>query len=468
MSSSDALDAIRAIVGDKGLITADSAEQYLTEQRGKYHGEALLIVRPENTQEVSDILKIADKSGLKVVPQSGNTGLVGGQLPYDKDLDILLNLSRLNTINEIDTVNDTMRVGAGAILANVQAAATNAGRLFPLSLASEGSAQIGGLLSTNAGGVNVLKYGNAKAQVLGLEVVLANGDIWDGMRALRKDNTGYDLKQLFMGSEGTLGIITSAVLRLFPAPRETVSAFVALDSLEATTALFAAAREQTGDLISAFELLPDIGMDFLQKHMQLRHPLESRSPWYILIELSSPEASERLQAVMEQLLETALETGLINDGAIASNLTQAADFWRLREHLSEVQKFEGGSIKHDIAVKISDIPAFVDRATTALEKACPGIRPVVFGHIGDGNLHFNMSQAEGTDKASYLARWEEINSLVHDIVHSMGGSISAEHGIGLMKRDELAHYKSETEMQMMRALKQALDPKNTLNPGKVV
>lgn len=472
MTRAEALEAIRKLLGPKGIVRGDEVAGYLVEWRDKFKGRAALVARPANTEEVSGVLKIASAAGIGVVPQGGNTGLVGGQIPSLDGSQIILNLSRMNAIRKIDVSNDTMLVEAGCVLANVQTAALDAGRYFPLSLASEGSAQIGGLLSTNAGGINVLRYGNARTQVLGLEVVLPNGDIWDGLKGLRKDNTGYDLKQLFMGAEGTLGVITAAVLKLFPVPRDRATGFVAVKDLNDVIALLGLTRQMTGELISAFELIPAIGLDFLDKHKGYKAPVQTRTPWYVLMELSSTDAPDTLKGVLEPLLEAALEQGLITDAAIAETLAQAQDFWRLREELSEVQKFEGGSIKHDIAVQISDIPRFVERASAAVAAACPGIRPVIFGHIGDGNLHFNLTQPVSddmnADKETYLATWEKIARLVHDITVDMNGSISAEHGIGQLKRDDLERYKSNVEMNLMRTLKSALDPKGIMNPGKVV
>jgi FAD/FMN-containing dehydrogenase len=468
MDRKDALDQIRSLVGPQGLVGDEEALQYLTEWRDKFEGKAALIVRPGSTKEVSDVLNLANEAGIGVVPQSGNTGLVGGQIPSEAGDEIVLSLSRMNRVGRIDTLNDTVKVEAGCVLATVQNAAREVGRLFPLSLGSEGSAQIGGLLSTNAGGVNVLKYGNAKAQVLGLEVVLADGRVWNGLRGLRKDNTGYDLKQLFMGAEGTLGIITSAILKLFPLPRETATAYAALPDLETAIKLLAFTRERTGDMTTAFELVPQIGFEFLEKHAGLKCPLESIKPWSVLIELSSSQESADLTSVIEDLLEAALDKGLIVDGAIAGSLRQAAEFWGIRERLSEIQKAEGGSIKHDVAVQISDIPAFVEKATSAVAAICPKVRPFIFGHVGDGNLHFNMTQPEDMDKSAYLERWPEISRIVHDIVTQMGGSISAEHGIGQLKVDDLARYKSEVEMDLMRTMKKALDPNGIMNPGKIL
>lgn len=472
MTHAEALGAIRELLGPKGIAPEDEVTGYLVEWRDKFKGKAALVALPANTEEVSGVLKIAHEADLGVVPQGGNTGLVGGQIPSLDGSQIILNLSRMNTIRTIDTANDTMLAEAGCVLATVQTAALDAGRMFPLSLASEGTAEIGGLLSTNAGGINVLRYGNARAQVLGLEVVLPNGDIWDGLKGLRKDNTGYDLKQLFMGAEGTLGVITAAVLKLFPAPRDKATCFVSLDDLDAAIALLGLTREMTGELVSAFELVPAIGLEFLQTHKGYRPPLETQAPWYVLMELSSTDAPGTLKGVLESLLEVALEKGLISDAAIAETLAQAADFWRLREELSEVQKFEGGSIKHDIAVQISDIPAFVTRATLAVSKASPGVRPVIFGHIGDGNLHFNLTQPTSAnmevDKEAYLANWESLARIVHDITVEMKGSIGAEHGIGQLKRDDLDHYKDSVEMDLMRTLKKSIDPKGIMNPGKVL
>lgn len=468
MTREEALEEIHRILGPKGLVASEDANAYLTEWRDKFKGNAALIAKPASVDEVSQILRVANEAGIGIVPQGGNTGLVGGQIPSLDGTEILLNLSRMNKIREIDPLNDTMLVDAGCILATVQQVASDAGRLFPLSLASEGSAEIGGLLSTNAGGINVLRYGNARAQVLGLEVVLPNGEIWNGLRGLRKDNTGYDLKQIFMGAEGTLGVITAAVLKLFPLPNDRSTGFVALPGLDAVIALLGLTREMTGELVSAFELIPAIGLEFLAKHKGFKSPLKSAAPWYVLMELSSTDAPGTLKGALEPLLEAALKQGLILDATIAETMSQTEEFWRLRETMSEIQKFEGGSIKHDIAVQISDIPAFVERAVAEVTAACPGIRPVVFGHVGDGNLHFNLTQPEDADRASYLASWETLSRIVHDIVDDMGGSISAEHGIGQLKRGDLAHYKSDVEMDLMRQLKNAFDPNGIMNPGKVI
>lgn len=461
-------DKMKAVVGAKGVVAPEDAAPFLTEWREKFTGRPALILQPGTTVEVSQILMLANEAGVGVVPQSGNTGLVGGQMPSMGGDEVLINLSRMNRILSLDPVNDTMTVETGAILQKVQEAAAEAGRLFPLSLASEGSAEIGGLLSTNAGGLNVLKYGTARAQVLGLEVVLADGRIWDGRRGLRKDNTGYDLKDLFIGAEGTLGIITGAVLKLFPRPVAKATALVALQNLDAAPALLALVREETGDAVSAFELMPKIGFQFLKTHAGLASPLETETEWSVLFDLEAMTDGKALAETMDALLEKALARGLIVDGAVAQSLSQAESFWALRERLSEIQKHEGGSIKHDIAVQISDIPSFVARAVTAVEAACPDIRPFIFGHVGDGNLHFNLSQPKAMDKTDYLARWQELSGIVHSLVAEMNGSISAEHGIGQLKREDLRRVKSAVELDMMRAIKAAFDPKGIMNPGKVL
>lgn len=465
---SDALEQIKKLLGPTGVVAAGDQGPFLTEWRDKFSGKPALVVQPVSTEEVSLVMRLAYEAGIGVVPQSGNTGLVGGQMPSAKGDQVLLNLSRMNAIQDVDLSNDTMTVEAGVILQSVQEKAEASGRLFPLSLASEGSAQIGGLLSTNAGGVNVLKYGNARAQVLGLEVVLPDGRIWDGLRGLRKDNTGYDLKQLFLGAEGTLGIITGAVLKLFPRPREIATCMMALPDLKSAPELLAFARERLGDQVNAFELIPRLAFEFLAKHANLTSPLATVTDWSILMDFENHDPDNSSNKQMERFLERALESGLIVDATPARSLAQSKEFWQMREMISGIQKPEGGSIKHDISVAISDIPAFVERASKAVGAACLGIRPVIFGHVGDGNLHFNLTQPEGADTQDYLARWPELTRLVHDIVADMNGSISAEHGIGQLKREDLVRYKSDVELDLMRAVKAALDPKGIMNPGKLV
>lgn len=467
--SPELLDRFKALVGRKGFVDdpADIAP-HLVEWRDRYKGASPLVLKPANTGEVAAILKLANETRTKIVPQGGNTGLVGGGIPFDTGDEIVLSLSRMNRIRELDAANNTITVEAGVTLAEVQSAAAEAGRLFPLSLAAEGTCQIGGNLSTNAGGTAVLKYGNTRDLTLGLEAVLADGRIWNGLRGLRKDNTGYDLKQLFIGAEGTLGVITAAVLKLYPVPEERATAFVSVPSVEAAVALLRAVEARSGGLVTTFELVPRIGLDFVTAHVEgARDPIAAPADWYVLMELSAGRSSN-LDAVLTDALGEAAEEGLVLDAVLAASETQRAELWQLRETLSEVQKHEGGSIKHDVSVPVSKIAAFIEEASAAVQAACPGIRPVPFGHIGDGNVHFNLSQPVDADRDAYLARWEEIAALVHEIVRAHDGSISAEHGVGRMKRDEIAATKSPVEMEMMRGLKALLDPNGILNPGKVV
>lgn len=463
-------DRIRAIVGPAGFIDvpADMAP-YLREHRGLYQGKTALVVKPASTAQVAEVVTACAQDGVAIVPQGGNTGLVGGQIPFPGDNAILLNLSRMNHIQNIDLLNDTVTLEAGVTLATLQSAAQDAGRLFPLHLASQGSAQVGGAISTNAGGNAVLRYGMMRELVLGIEAVLPDGQIWNGLRGLRKDNTGYDLKQLFIGGEGTLGIVTRAVVKLFPAPRSMETAMVSVPGVAEATALLPLLRAATGDQLTGFELVPRIGLEFVLKHIPgARDPMAAQHPWYVLIEISSGYESSITRAMLETALTAAADKGLISDAVVAKSMTQAKALWALRENLSDVQKLEGGSIKHDVAVPISAIAEFIARASAAVTAVLPGIRPVPFGHIGDGNVHFNLSQPVGMDTAQYLARWDEFNNIVHDIVADMDGSISAEHGLGRMKRDEITRYKSAIEMNLMRTVKRALDPKGIMNPGKLV
>jgi len=466
----DLLARLTEIVGAQHAITdeADLAP-YMEEWRGLYHGRTPLLLKPGSTAEVAQILQIANEAGMAVVPQGGNTGLVGGQIPFATGHEIVLNLSRMNKVRAVDAANDTLTIEAGATLKQAQEAAAEVDRLFPLSLSAEGSCQIGGNLATNAGGIHVLAYGNARTLTLGLEVVLADGRVWNGLRGLRKDNTGYDLRDLFIGSEGTLGIITAAVLRLFPRPAEQAAAFVALETLEDVARLFETARAQAGASLTAFEFIPRIAMDFLAKHMpEVRDPLDAPHPWYVLMEVSGARPDGAAQALMETLLEEAFEAEIISDGAVAASLAQAQAFWDLRERLSEVQKHEGASVKCDVSVPLSRLPAFITRANAEIARLAPGARPFPFGHFGDGNVHYNVNQPVDMDREAYLARWDEIAGAVYGIAVEMGGSISAEHGIGRMKRELLPSVKDDTEMWMMRAIKHTLDPNGILNPGKVV
>ena len=466
----DALLAdLRAALGADYVVTEpDVLAPHLIERRGLYQGKALAMLRPADSAQVQAVMKIATAHCAKVVPQGGNTGLVGGQIPMDEDC-LLLTLGRLAHVQIRDPANNTLTVGAGATLHTVQQCALEMDRLFPLSLASEGTCQIGGNLASNAGGTQVLRYGNARDLVLGLEVVLASGEIWSSLGGLRKDNTGYDLKQLFLGSEGTLGIITAATLKLFPLPKAQATGFVAVPTVEAAVQLLRHAEAASGGQVTAFELVPRIGLEFVTRHLDgARDPLTEAYNWYVLIELSSGSTQEGLDDLLSTVLSHGIEQGLILDGVVAQSDTQRADFWALRESLSDVQRREGGSIKHDISVPVSAMGDFIERATLAVEERLPGIRPVPFGHIGDGNVHFNLSQPIDMDTQDYLALWGEFNEIVHAIALSLNGSISAEHGIGQLKRDELAQIKSPVEMDMMRALKQALDPDGLLNPGKIV
>ena len=470
MNKSDLIERLLSIVGDKGVITdKDDMAPHLVEPRGLFKGRAAAIVKPASTQEVSAIMALAHETSTRVVPQGGNTGVVGGQIPDTSGEMIVLSLSRMNRVHDIDAINNTLTVDAGVTLATAQDAASAKDRLFPLSLASEGTCQIGGNLSTNAGGTAVLHYGNARDLVLGLEVVLADGRIWDGLRALRKDNTGYDLKQIFLGSEGTLGIITGAVLKLFPAPKSRVTALVAVPSPGDAVALLRDIDAACGGRVTSFELIPRIGIEFVTAHVPgCRDPLGAPSAWYVLIELSSSSADDSLTTLLQSSLETAMEKGLVSDAAVAQSEAQTAAFWQLREALPDAQRHEGGSIKHDVSVPISQIAEFIERASKAVQADLPDIRPVPFGHIGDGNIHFNLSQPVGMDEATFLARWTHFNEIVHGIVLELDGSISAEHGIGQLKRDEMAALKSDVEIDLMRTLKRTLDPKGILNPGKVV
>jgi FAD/FMN-containing dehydrogenase len=461
------IETLAARLGPASVLTASGdIASYLVEPRGLYKGEALAVVRPRDRDEVAFVVQECAKAGVPVVPQGGNTGLVGGGTPYGG---VVLSLERLDRIREVDTVNATITVEAGCILKSVQEAAERAGYLFPLSLASEGSCRIGGNLATNAGGTAVLRYGNMRELTLGLEVVLADGRIWNGIKGLRKDNTGYDLRDLFIGSEGTLGIITAAVLKLFPKPQARVTALAGCSSPHQALKLFERLREGAGDQLTAFEYVTDFGLETVLKHRPgATRPFAGRYPSYALIELSSPQKDADLQSHMETILGGALEEGLIHDAVIGASEAQSRALWSLREDLSEVQGLEGGSIKHDVAVPVSMVAEFIEIATKACEAEMPGIRVCAFGHFGDGNIHFNLSQPVGMDKSVYLAEWKRFNRIVHDIVHDMNGSISAEHGIGLIKRDELKLYKDPVALDLMRALKQTLDPQNILNPGKVV
>jgi len=469
MTDPSLLERLVAIVGQANVITreADMAA-YLKEPRDLFHAKALCIVRPATTAEVSGVAALCNETQTIIVPQGGNTGLVGGQVPLRDQQAIILSLTRLNKLREIDLASNTMTVDAGMVLAQVQTHADAAERLFPLSLAAEGSCTIGGNLSTNAGGTAVIAYGTARDLVLGLEVVLADGRVLSNLSKLRKDNTGYDLDHLFMGSEGTLGIITGAVLKLFPKQRAIETAFVSLSTPDDALALLDLARAKGGASLTTFELICGRAMDFVLRHAEAaRLPLSQASAWYVLLELTSPNA-RGLNDVMLDLLETAASKNLLDDASLAATLEQRQDFWALRELIPDVQKREGGSIKHDVSLPIAAVPAFLREVEAAVTAVMPGARMVPFGHLGDGNIHCNVSQPEGADTQAFLARWDEINAVVHGLVAAHHGSISAEHGIGQLKRDLLPAVKDPVALDVMRLLKQSLDPKNILNPGKVI
>jgi FAD/FMN-containing dehydrogenase len=464
----DLIARFARIVGPAHALTdPDQQLPYLREWRDMYEGRASMVLRPGSTEEVSRVLALANEHGIPVVPQAGNTGLVGGQIPMRGE--VVLSVSRLKRVCAVDPEGFTMTVEAGLTLAEAQAAADAANRLFPLSLPSEGTCQIGGNLGTNAGGVGVLAYGNARQLVLGLEVVLADGRIWRGLNALKKDNTGYDLKDLFIGSEGTLGVITAAVLKLFPKPAEKATAFVALPDLVSARSLFGLAQETCGTSLTAFELMSRIVVETITKHAPgTRDPFPTAHPWYVLMETFGLKPDGAAERLLTETLETASEHGLVTDAAIASSLSQARDFWRLRESYSEAQKPLGANVKNDVSVPVAAIPEFIARADAAVERICPGVRSLPISHFGDGNIHYNVAQPPGMAREAYMALWDDIVHAVHEVVLDLGGSISAEHGIGVMKRAELAQVKGEVAMDLMRKIKAAFDPKGILNPGKVL
>jgi FAD/FMN-containing dehydrogenase len=466
--SKDLARQFAAIVGPANALTspADIAP-FLIENRDLYHGVSSVVLRPASVEEVSAIMRLASETGTPIVPQGGNTGLVGGQTPDRSGAAIVLSLNRMNRIRDVDAVGNTIVVEAGVVLQTIQQTADAIDRLFPLSLGSEGSCQIGGNLSANAGGTAVLAYGNTRELCLGLEVVLPTGEVMHGLKKLRKDNTGYDLRDLFIGGEGTLGVITAAVMKLFPKPRGRSVAFVGTRS--PATALALLARAKAAGTLTGFELIARLAMEFAVRHIEgARDPLEALHDWYVLAEFSSGRSDDDANASMEHFLSAALESGEAEDAVIAATSTQANSFWHLRENLSWAQKPEGGSIKHDISVPVAAIPEFIAEANRAVEALIPGSRFCTFGHMGDGNLHYNISQPLGADKAAFLARWHEVNALVHDIVGNFDGSISAEHGIGQLKRDELSRFKDPVALALMRQIKAAFDPADIMNPGKML
>jgi FAD/FMN-containing dehydrogenase len=463
----DLLARFAAIVGEKHAITDPQAQApYLLEMRDMFRAHTPVVLRPGSVAEVSEIVKLANETSTAIVPQGGNTGLVGGQVPLHGE--VLLSLNRLDRVREVDPVSNTMTCEAGVTLLRAREAAAGADLLYPQLLPSEGTCTIGGNLSTNAGGTAALAHGIARSHALGLEVVLADGRVLDNLNKLKKDNTGYDLKNLFIGAAGTLGVITAAVLRLVPRPRSMETAFVGVPSPEAALDLLGLATERTAGGVTSFELMLRLGVELVLRHGSgCRDPLPDAHPWYVLIELSS-QARSGLRAVLEEILAEGLERGLVQDATIAESLDQAKMFWRIREMFGEVQRHEGGSIKHDISVPVAAVPAFIAEAGAAVTKLIPGSRPLPFGHLGDGNIHYNVAQPVGADKAEFLERWDEVNAAVFAVVAKHGGSISAEHGIGVIKRDLLPKVKDKVAFELMRTLKRTLDPKGILNPGKVL
>ena len=470
MEHSAFLGACRALLGDAHVISDEAGmAPYLRDWRGRFTGRALAVLRPADTEQVSAIVKLCVDARIPMVPQGGNTGLVLGSVPDASGTAVVLSLARMQTVRKVDAVNRTMTVDAGVILQNAQEAAAEQGCLFPLSLAAEGSCTIGGNLSTNAGGTGVLRYGNTRELCLGLEVVTPQGDIWSGLRGLRKDNTGYDLRDLFIGAEGTLGVITAAVMKLYPAPRARVTALAAVESPRAALALLAIAQSHASAMLTGFELMSAMCIGLVTKHFpQLRYPFAAQHPQLVLLELSDSESEQHARAIFEKMMEAAFEAGVVTDAVVAESVQQSRDFWNLREHIPLAQVEEGKNIKHDIAVPISRVADFIETTDALLQDAYPGARMVTFGHLGDGNLHYNVSPPVGVDHEQFLSHQAAINLIVHNSVHAHNGSISAEHGLGQLKREENRRYKSEVELAMMRAIKTAMDPQGLMNPGKVV
>ena len=458
------------IVGENGLIREPKdIAPYVIDQRKAYKGSTPMVVRPASTQEVSLVVTLCAENGIPIVPQGGNTGLCGGATPSEQGDQLLLSLTRMNKVRSVDPLNYTLTAEAGVILADIQETADKHDRLFPLSLGAEGTARIGGNLATNAGGTGVLRYGNARELVVGIEVVLPDGRIWDGLSALRKDNTGYDLKQLFIGSEGTLGVITATVLKLFPKPQDMQTGFAAVRDVTAAIEILARARAASDDRVTAFEWMARKGLDLVFKHIPgARDPLSQPYPEYLLIELTSGHDDNGLRDTLEQILSDAMERGEILDATIAESRQQAKDFWKLRETIPEAQAIDGTGIKHDISVPVSSMPQFLRLANEEVTKAVEGVQICAFGHIGDGNAHYNLNQPSNITGESFLRHKEDLNRIVHDIATDLRGSISAEHGIGRLKREELVHYKSPIALDVMRNIKSAIDPQNIMNPGKVL
>ncbi len=461
-------DCLAQAIGEQYvLIDKQHTAPFLEEQRGAFESQCLAVIQPGSSDQVSACVKLCAEHKVSIVPMGGNTGLCGGAV--SRAGQIILSTARLNTIRKIDTENNSITVEAGCILENIQTAASVQQRLFPLSLGAEGSCQIGGNLSTNAGGINVLHYGNTRDLCLGIEVVLPDGSIYSDLGGLRKDNTGYALKHLFIGAEGTLGIITAATLKLFPEPKETVTALVALAALDHLVPLYNRIREASSDRVTTFELIPQVAIDVTARHFQ-EHPapFDQNYPWQVLVTLQSTQAEPDFAPRFSTALEEAFEQGMVSDALIAQSITQARHFLALREKMVAAQKFEGKSIKHDISVPISRIPEFIERSAIVVEKISPGARPYPFGHVGDGNIHYNISQPRNEKGEDFLAKQASLNEGVLNIVHDLGGSFSAEHGVGLLKTDLIPRYKGDVALTLMRSVKQAIDSHNLMNPGKVL
>ena len=465
--SSSLLESLSQCVGRANvLVDAHDVAPFVEDWRGAFRGSAQAVVLPANTEDVATVVRACRSAGAPIVPQGGNTGMCGGAIADGSGSAVVVSLRRMNRVLDVDAVNDTMTVEAGCILQRLQEAAASAGRLFPLSLAAEGSCQIGGNLSTNAGGMNVLRYGNARNLVLGLEVVLPDGTIWNGLRALRKDNRGYDLKHLFIGAEGTLGIITKAVLALFPRPKARVCAWIGLRSADASLALLERLRATCADALVAYELIGRACIDLVLHHLpDARDPMPQRHPWYVLLDLAASD-EEPLRAGLESILVEASERGRLDDAVIAQSVAQAQQLWRLREGIPEATRAEGPALRSDISVAVSDVARFIDSASAGIQSTMPGARIVCFGHVGDGNLHFNVLPPAASRAATDWAK--PLYRILYDVVDSLHGSFSAEHGIGQAKRSELRCYKSDVEIAMMETLKRAFDPMNLMNPGKIL
>jgi len=464
------VSALTEILGPGGVLTEPSAvEPFLTDHRRLYHGRTIGVALPGTVEQISSLLGYCNEHRIGVVPHGGNTGYCGGATPDESGQQLVLSLKRLNRIRSVDPLNFSLVAEAGCILAQVQRAADEAERLFPLSLGSEGSCQIGGNLSTNAGGTSVLRYGMMRDLVLGLEVVLADGRVLSSLSALRKDNTGYDIRSLFLGAEGTLGVITAASLKLFSKVRASATGFVAVRDVQAAVELLARLREASGDRVSSFELIPRIGIELTTRHIPgVTAPFADVHEWHVLCELTSSRASDNLEEILTGSLQDALESGLVLDAVIAASGRERDAFWKLRETIPEAQRLDGASLKHDISLPVTALPKFVERAARWIEANVPEARLVAYGHVGDGNLHFNLNQAPGSARDAFLARETPIKRVIHDLVRDFGGSFSAEHGIGRLKVAELERYASGVELELMRAVKRALDPNGILNPGKVL